>query len=223
MKSTVILRIILSLNAILVVSVFFLYRTNSWPFGLESTGCFVSFMLLIVTIFLLWKMNQKLLDSFLKKNIAFGLYLGLLCTIEISINNFIQPGITYRDKIDNTFLFIIEFLIFIVAAREAYQSKEFLSGIKSGIWTGLASGAIACLTALLLIVFGMKYILTDPLNVKEWTDMKATANSSSMDVYFAYQTFTGAIMHLYILGLIFGFVLGTIGGFFGWTIRLLKK
>ena len=49
------------------------------------------------------------------------------------------------------------------------------------------------------------------------------ANSPGMDVYFAYQTFAGAIMHLFILGFIMGLFLGIIGGFIGKTLHFSKK
>jgi len=68
----------------------------------------------------------------------------------------------------------------------------------------------------------MKYLLIDPLNIKEWTDIKAAENSPGMDVYFAYQTFAGGIMHLIILGAIMGLLLGTVGGFLGKTLLYLK-
>lgn len=44
----------------------------------------------------------------------------------------------------------------------------------------------------------MPLILSDPLNIKEWSDVKATTHFPSMSVYFAYQSFAGAIMHLVI-------------------------
>jgi hypothetical protein len=150
-----IIRIILFLNALLVITIFFLYRTITWPLGPEVSGCLFSFILLTITFILLWIKRNKLIHDFQKKDVVFGLGLGLLWTIEISINNFIRPGLPYRDIIDNTFLFIINLAILIVAARDAYQSNKFHFGVKSGFWTGLASGAIACLTALLLIVFGI--------------------------------------------------------------------
>jgi len=65
----------------------------------------------------------------------------------------------------------------------------------------------------------MKYILMDPLNLKEWTDIKATENSPGIDVFFAYQTVAGAIMHLFILGALMGLFLGIIGGILGLTLN----
>lgn len=220
-NSNNILRITIFLNIILVVAIYFLYRPSSWPTGFEASGCLGSVILLASTVLLLWIMRNKIIYDQQKKNVALGLSFGLLWTIEISINNFIRPGLPLRDIIDNMFFAIIALLILITATRDAYQTNKFIGGVKSGFWSGLASGAVACFTALILIVFGMKYILLDPLNIKEWTDIKSTANTQSMSVYFAYQTFAGALMHLIILGAIMGLFLGSFGGLIGKTLKSL--
>jgi hypothetical protein len=221
--SNTILRNIIILSVVLVILIYFTYRPNSWPTGSESLGCLVSVILLSTTFLLLWMLKERIIDDSQKRNVASGLCFGLLWTIEIGINNLVHPRLPLRDNIDNTFWVIIALLILITATIDAYKSDQFLSGLKSGFWSGLASGAVACLTALILIVFGMKSILLDPLNIKEWSDAKATADSTSMDVYFAYQTFAGAIMHLFILGVIMGLFLGSVGGVVGKALRIIKK
>jgi hypothetical protein len=221
-KANTFLRIILILSAILVLLIFFVYRTNHWPAGIEAAGCLISFILLSATTTLLWVMRNNFIDRLQERSVSFGLYLGLLWVIEISINTFVQPGLPYRDRLDDAFFFIIALLTLSIIIRDAYQSNKFLSGLKSGLWIGFASGAIACLAALLLIVFGMKYLLSDPLNIKEWSDSKMTADTPNMAVYFAYQTLAGAIMHIYILGVISGLVLGSLGGLTGLIIKRSK-
>jgi hypothetical protein len=221
--SNTILRNIIILSVVLVILIYFTYRPNSWPTGSESLGCLVSVILLSTTLLLLWMLKKRITDDSQKRNVASGLCFGLLWTIEIGINNLVHPRLPLRDYIDNTFWAIIALLILITAAIDAYKSNQFLSGLKSGFWSGLASGAVACLTALILIVFGMKSILLDPLNIKEWSDIKATADTTSMDVYFAYQTFAGAIMHLFILGVIMGLFLGSVGGVVAKALRIIKK
>lgn len=223
LKSNNILRIAIILCILLVILTYFRYRPYSWPVGTEALGCLVSIILLSAIAFLLWIRKDKFINDFQKRNVALGLSFGILWTIEISINNFIRPGLPLRDNIDNTFFAIIAMLILFTAIRDAYQTNKFLDGVISGFWSGLSSGAVACLTALILIVFGMKYILLDPLNLKEWSDLKGSANSPGLDVYFAYQTFAGAIMHLVILGAIMGLFLGSIGGAIGKTLRIMKK
>jgi hypothetical protein len=202
---------------------YFRYRPYSWPTGLEASGCLISILLIATTLLLLWQLRDKIINDLQKRNVALGLGFGLFWTVEISINNIIRPGLPLRDYIDNIFWAMIALLILITAIRDAYQTNKFLNGVKSGFWSGISSGAIACLTALIFIVFGMKYILLDPLNIKEWTDIKAGENSPGMDVYFAYQSFAGAIGHLFILGVIMGLLLGTFGGFIGKILHFLIK
>ncbi len=120
-------------------------------------------------------------------------------------------------------------IILVFAIYFHYRSYSWPAGLEaagclvSGFWSGIASGAVACLTALIFVVFGMKYLLMDPVNIKEWTDIRATENSPGMEVYFAYQTFAGAIMHLFVLGAIMGLLLGAIGGFIGKVLHSLKN
>jgi len=118
---------------------------------------------------------------------------------------------------------LIALLILIASFRESYKSGKFTDGIKSGFWTGMSSGAFACLSALLLIVFGMKLILIDPLNIKEWTDTKGSFTVPGMDIYFAYQSFAGAMIHLYILGIIMGLLLGSLGGLTANFFKIILK
>jgi len=74
-----------------------------------------------------------------------------------------------------------------------------------------------------MTVFGMKFILLDPLNIKEWSDLKESSGYSDISVYFAYQTFTGTLGHLFVLGIVMGLILGTIGGISGKVGRRLLR
>jgi hypothetical protein len=223
MRSNRILTISIMLSIILIVSVYFRFRPHSWPAGSEAFGCLASIILMTTGLVIIWIFRAKVINDLQKRNVALGLWFGLLWTVEISINNLIRPQLPLRDNIDNLFWALIAVLILIAAIRDAYQTNKFLNGMNSGFWSGIASGAVACLTALIFVVFGMKYLLIDPLNLKEWTDIKATENSPGMDVYFAYQTVAGAVMHLFILGAIMGLFLGIIGGLIGKTLYYFKK
>jgi hypothetical protein len=190
---------------------------------LEASGCLFSVILIAAALLVFWIFRDRITEDLQKRNVALGLGFGLLWTIEIIINNIFQPDVPLRDNIDNMFWAIIALLILVTAVRDAYQTNKILKGVRSGFWTGISSGAVACLTALIFIVFGMKFLLMDPVNIKEWTDIKATENMPGMDVYFAYQTFTGAVMHLFILGAIMGLFLGITGGLIGRTLHSFKK
>lgn len=222
-ESNNILGISLIVSIILVVLTYFLYRPFLWPLGAEAAGCLISVMMLTASAYLLWKFRERFISTLQQRNVSIGLLIGILWTIEISINNFLQPDLPLRDNIDNIFFTIIAILIFINAVRDAYNTNAFYEGLKSGFWSGFASGAIACLTALIIIVFGMKYILHDPLNMKEWADVSSKVNYPGMEVYFAYQTFAGAIMHLFILGALMGIMLGVTGGLTGKLLLIIRS
>jgi len=89
------------------------------------------------------------------------------------MNNLIMPGLPARDIHDDIFWVIIASAIFITALVPGYTTKKITSGIVSGLWTGFASGSIACLKALIFIIFGMNRLLSDPLSIAEWTAVAA--------------------------------------------------
>jgi hypothetical protein len=189
---------------------YFLYPALQWSLRLEAGACLVSLIILIVLVLLIEKFKNGLTDNS-RENLKAGLYFGLIWTIEISMNNIIQPRLPLRDYLDNIFWGIIAVLIFYVSYKNAFNTKKISAGIKAGFFSGFASGIIACLTALILVCFGMKLLLKDPINIAEWADMKGKTNYPDMASYFAYQTFAGAIMHLIILGIIMGLLLGITG------------
>jgi hypothetical protein len=215
MDSMIILRVCLFISFILVIAIYFIYRPFLWPGGFEALGCLVALMLLGISVFLLGKFGSRPVVINGKKNIATGLIIGLLWTVEIGINNLVQPGLPLRDVIDNIFWSIVAFLILIFAIVEAFKKRSVSAGINAGFWMGTGSGAIACLTALVLIIFGMNFIVSDPLNIQEWSDLHESIHYPDIKVYFAYQTLAGALLHLVILGTIMGLVIGVPGGIIG--------
>jgi hypothetical protein len=155
--------------------------------------------------------------------VGIGLLGGLLWAVEIGVNNFIAPPLPARDRIDNIFWAAIAVLILLGALVSAYRLKRFQAGVGFGLWSGLASGAVACGMALTVIVFGMKYILQDPLNLTEWAARFPGETAPAMAAYFAYQTLAGAFLHLVVLGVGMGFLLGALGGGIGRGLRVAGK
>jgi|WetSurMetagenome_2_1015567.scaffolds.fasta_scaffold02033_4 hypothetical protein len=223
LRNKLLLRAVIFLSLLLSLGIYFLYRPASWPLGTEPASCLLSVSSFIILLVYLRSTKENNSENIPDGNIRIGLYIGLLWTIEISINNFIRPGLPQRDIIDNAFWAVIALMILIRTFLESYKSGRFDSGFKTGFWLGLSSGAVACLSALTLIVFGMKFILLDPLNIKEWVDTRGSIETPGMYIYFAYQTFAGAIMHLYVLGIIMGLLLGTLGGLTGKFLKLILK
>ena len=179
----------------------------------------VGFLALLVVAGFLWLYHHRASQGInpTKRNsiLFFGIILGLLWMVEISINNFIAPPLPARDIIDNVFWAVIAFSILIFSIVHAYQNDSLIRGIDAGIWSGFVSGLLACCMALLVIVFGMHFILHDPLNVSEWAGRGTSINAPSLAAYFAFETFAGAFGHLIILGVAMGGLLGVLGGIIG--------
>jgi len=222
MKPVIVSQFLLIISAVLVLIMYLLYPALQWSLKMEAAGCLISVMILIALILLINKFKNKLSYKS-ENNLKEGLYFGLLWTIEISMNNIIQPRLPLRDYLDNIFWGIIAILILWVSYKDALDAKKIVAGIKAGFFSGFASGIVACLTALVLICFGMKLLLKDPVNIAEWADMNGKTNYPNMASYFAYQTFAGAIMHLIILGMIMALLLGVIGRLAGKLVSLRAK
>lgn len=196
---------------VLVGIVAFLYSYSR----LSLFECGVGFLVLLVAAGLLCLCRYRASpDVSPTRNgmLLFGMILGLLWTIEISINNFIAPPLPARDIIDNVFWSIIAFAILVFSVTHAYREDNFVRGMEVGIWTGFVSGLFACCTGLLVIVFGMHFILQDPLNVSEWAGHQTSSQAPTMAAYFAFETLAGAFGHLVILGVVMGGLLGLLGG-----------
>ena len=223
MNSPTILRIGLAACALLVAAIYFIYRPYPWPLGLEALECLISLVILLVSAILLHFFKKKPVVANHHKNLHAGLLIGVLWAVEISINNVLHPPLPYRDIIDNIFWAIIALLIFVVAAMATFRDKKIISGLLAGCWAGYGSGLVACLTALSLIVFAIPLVLSDPLNITEWRDLQQVLHYPNMAVYFAYQTLTGAILHLVLLGAVMGALLGIIGGLVGKGVSYFTK
>lgn len=151
----------------------------------------------------------------LEKSTLAGLTLGLLWVIEIGINNVVAPPLPSRDTIDDTFWALIGIGILAVSVAAAYRSGRIKQGISAGTWSGVVSGAVACGTALALVVLGMSLLRSDPINLAEWASRGRDSTAPTIAHYLAWETVAGAFLHLVVLGLGMGFVLGVLGGLLG--------
>jgi hypothetical protein len=184
------------------------------PLSMIESG--LGFLCLVTVAGSLWLYHNQ--DSrWLKSSerngiIFFGIVLGLLWAVEISLNNFIAPALPARDIMDNIFWAVIAFSILVLTVIVAFQKDSLAGGFGAGIWGGFVSGLLACCAALIMIVFGMRFILQDPLNLSEWAGIAASTGAPSMPAYFAFETLAGAFSHLVILGVVMGGLLGVLGG-----------
>jgi hypothetical protein len=210
-----VLLVIVLISAVLVVVV-----ASAYSYSLSTAiEAVVGVIILLAATSFLWfyrrQVNQHGIAPANNRDLVIGIVLGLLWVIEIGINNFIAPPLPLRDIIDNIFWGVIAFSIMLLALRRAYQANNLVQGIRAGLWSGFASGALACSMALGMIVFGMGYITHDPLNIQEWSVGGSSSAAPTMAAYFAYETLAGAFGHLVVLGIAMGGVLGVIGGIFG--------
>jgi len=132
-KSNNILRIILVLCVFLIVAVWAMYKPFAWPFGKEAAFCLLSVVLISTLVVILCTKKIVKISERQEKNVVLGLSFGLLWTIEISMNNFIRPGLPLRDILDNIFWAVIALAILIAAVNESYHSDKFVDGLKSGL------------------------------------------------------------------------------------------
>lgn len=220
-----ILSMSLLVSLLLVLSIFFLYRGTNWPLGVQGieAGGALALLLVINLALFLYRRRVPRMNSYQQKSVLVGLLAGLLWTVEISMNNILIPGLPARDVLDELFWATIALIILGASIQFAYQTNKILIGMAVGFWSGLSSGAIACLTGLLFIVIGMQFLLHDPLNIAEWSVRGTTSGTPSMAVYFAYQTLAGALLHLSVLGVMMGIVLGITGGALGRVGNFIVK
>jgi len=204
---------------VLVPVIAFRYGYSDLTFFEAAAG----FFLLIATGAGAWFFFRRRGEVDHSGALRLGLGLGLLWAVEISINNFIAPPLPARDIIDDTFWAAIALAILAYALARALRTGSLLRAIQAGAWSGLSSGLLACVMALAVIVFGMESITRDPLNVAEWAARGTAVPAPSMVAYFAFETFAGAFLHLVVLGLAMGLLLGLVGGLSGKGLRSIKK
>jgi hypothetical protein len=208
--------IALSIISVLLLGMAAFRYSYSTLSAMESAMGFIVLLVITGSLWLYRNRPSRTMNSAERSVVIFfGMTLGLLWVIEISINNFVAPPLPARDIIDNIFWAVIAFSILIFSVARAYIKDSLVHGIEVGIWSGFVSGLLACCMGLLIIVFGMGFIQQDPLNVSEWAGIRMTTNVPNMAAYFAFETLAGAFGHLVVLGVIMGGLLGFLGGSIG--------
>ncbi len=159
----------------------------------------------------------------LRTSVILGVVLGLLWVVEINYNNLLTPPVEVRDPVDDIFWAAIALGIFALAVWSSRGTRSFSQGIFSGFWSGTVSGLIACLMGEILVVFFISLVTRDPVSVQEWNDFGASSGAPDITTYFAYETLAGALLHLFVLGMIMGVLLGALGGAVGKGASLIAN
>ncbi len=160
----------------------------------------------------------------MRQGIKIGMLCGILWILEIGFNNIIPPNIstgTARFYVDNGFWIAIMIIILATSTTSAYQNRSIVSGIQIGAWSGLISGLLACLMGSLLVAFFINLITRDPLMIQEFVERGPGSGAPDITRYVAYETLTGSVGHLTVLGPIMGALLGLIGGLIGRAAKQL--
>jgi hypothetical protein len=194
----------------LIAAVFFRYKNAGWPFDQQGAWCAGAFIVVAITG--LVSALAARTGSGARGALGVGFALGVLWTAEITMNNVLHPALPLRDYLDDAFWAMVAVGLVAGAAIAARRSRHVAAASVWGCWAGLASGSVACLTGLLFIVFGMPFITGDPVDKQEWAAQGSTSGYSTISVYWAHQSLVGALLHLVILGPLFGAVLGALAG-----------
>lgn len=201
--------ILLVISLGLVVAVYLLYRAPDWPVGTQGAEGLAAIVIVAVTLtFGLWFGRRSAYRA--DRSLEVGLSIGVLWAVEISINNFLTPALPWRDIVDNVFWAVVAAAILTYSTARAYRARSVVAGVEAGLWTGFASGLVACVTALLITVFGIQLIVNDPLTSVDF--QRQAGHLTDPAVFSAYETLFGALGHLHLIGTFMGVILGVVGG-----------
>jgi hypothetical protein len=167
-----------------------------------------------------WGIPASARDAFgsARLGMSAGLVMGVLWVLEICFNNLVPRTIateSARFVVQNGVWAIIALGMVAVGVAQARRVGRIDAGIVVGFWSGLVSGLVSCVMGLLVVVAWLDKVLTDSFSIQEWAERGPTSGAPDMATYFAYQTMGGGILHLLVLGIAMGALLGVIGGIVG--------
>lgn len=157
-----------------------------------------------------------------------GWVLGGLWIAEIAFNNLTPHSLstaTARGVLDNVTWAIVGVVTAAAAVRVTARTRRWRSGLRTGAWSGVASGLGASTGGALLLGFLRPSVERDPLMLTEW---QHRAPGVDLSTYVTQETMAGVFGHLWVLGLAQGALLGLIAALLTavagrlWTNRLLR-
>jgi hypothetical protein len=81
----------------------------------------------------------------------------------------------------------------------AYRTGKIASGLRVGIWSGLISGGMVCITGIGLLVFFHEALMKDPSNIQEFArSAHRSPTETELSSFLFWEGLAGAVNHLWI-------------------------
>ncbi|MGW5667877.1 hypothetical protein [Micromonospora sp. NPDC003776] len=139
-----------------------------------------------------------------------GLVLGGLWIAEIAFNNLTPHTVSTpaaRGVLDNATWAVVAVVTAGTAAAATARTRRWRSGLRTGVWSGVGSGLGAALGGALLLSIFRPSVENDPLMRAEWLQRGPGVD---LPVYVTRETMAGVGVHLWVLGVVQGALLGLI-------------
>lgn len=177
------------------------------------------------TMWLGWRVSSAQSISARSSGIGAGLFFGMLWVLEIGWNH-LPPNVatpTTLLLVDNGVWGLVAVGMFLLGAMSVRRSGQLTTGLQTGYWSGIVSGLMACITGLLLVLFLMNLVVGDPHTNQEYALRGPSSGVSDIGTYFAYELLTGSVLHVLVLGIGMGTVMGALGGLLGKGLCRLQQ
>jgi hypothetical protein len=139
-----------------------------------------------------------------------GFVLGGLWIAEIAFNNLAPHSLSTggaRGVVDNATWAVVGLGTVAVAAGVTLRTRRWRSGLRTGVWCGVASGLGASTGGAVLLAVLRTSVEHDPLMRGEWQQRGAGVDLAT---YVTQETMAGVWGHLWVLGIMQGALLGLI-------------
>lgn len=201
------------------------YPADSAHLSYGVTLLFLLMSLVGGTMWLGWRVSSAQSVSARVSGIGAGFFFGMLWVLEIGFNhlpaNVATPTTTFL--VDNGVWGLVAAGTFLLGAMSTRRSGQLTTGVQVGYWSGIISGLIACITGLLLVLFLMNLVVGDPHTNQEYALRGPSSGVSDIGTYFAYELLTGSVLHVLVLGIGMGTVMGVLGGLLGKGVFRLQQ
>jgi hypothetical protein len=197
------------LAAVIVIGIFIAYGITRFPRIVSEAGIFSLLMpvamLLIYSVVAIWVAYQpmQLRSSPLKFGTSFGLLIGTIFIIDISVENFVDMGQQAMTIYTLGFMLLILLVFAYVGWHGTMESHQLSFGILTSIWSAMIGVVIALLFGF-LINFLFAHRLEQNL---QFSGEYLRSGSHDLETFTFWNTLDSASSHLLeapILAIVFG-------------------